>query len=355
MSKELPQNNNKSEEVDLIVFFNLIGNAISKVLIFIASIFKAIFSVLIMLLKTIINNWKTIAGFVLIAAITGYVLEKLKPAVYSSEMLVEPYFDSKFQLVTNINYYNALISGKDYKALENIFNTDSVKVDVKSIKSFKVEPGPETENDRILQYQEFMKRLDSVRKEEITFDDYINNRSIYSGRYFLITANSYKKDVFKDLEAGVNSAFTNNYSKEEFRKRDRLIEIQRENLENQLKEIDSLKDVYIKVIEKESEMKSSSISLGETAFSLQKDKPTTREFELLDKEIGLKNELRALEERKIEDDAVFDVISSFQRVGNEVTSLKERYSIILPILVFIILAVVFLIRRTINYVNNYED
>ena len=32
MSKELPNNQKQNEEVDLIVFFNLIGNAISKVL-----------------------------------------------------------------------------------------------------------------------------------------------------------------------------------------------------------------------------------------------------------------------------------------------------------------------------------
>ena len=354
----LNQSNSKkksNEEVDLVVFFNLIGNAISRVFAFITLFLKSIFSLIISILKIFVVNWKLILGVLVLSFTAGYFIEKTKRSVYSSEMLVEPYYNSKYQLVTNVNYYNALIDSEDYKTLESIFNTDTTKVDVKEIKSFKVEPGPETENDRILQYQEFMQKLDSVRKEEITFNDYIENRSIYSGNFFLITAESYKKDIFKDLETGVNSAFTNNYSKEEFRKKDRLIEIQKQNLEDQLKEIDSLKDVYIKVIEKESQSNSSSLSFGETSFSLQKDKPETREFDLLDKAIDLKNELRALEERRVEEDAVFDVISSFQKVGNPVTSLREKYSIIFPALAFIILAIFFLAKKIIMYVNNYED
>ena len=47
MSQELPSNKNNNEEVDLIVFFNLIGNAFNKAYIFITSIVKSIFTVLI--------------------------------------------------------------------------------------------------------------------------------------------------------------------------------------------------------------------------------------------------------------------------------------------------------------------
>ena len=99
-----PNNNpsNKNEEIDLVVLFNLIGNAFSRFFNFIGSIFKSIFSVVIYALKAIIVNIKIIALVVLLAGILGYVLEKYKTDVYSSQMVVRPYFDSKYQLIKKL-------------------------------------------------------------------------------------------------------------------------------------------------------------------------------------------------------------------------------------------------------------
>lgn len=348
------ESKSKNEEVDLIVFFNLIGKALNKVFVFIASILKAIFSVIIGIIKVIIASWKIILAILIIAGVLGYALEKTKPITYSSEMLVEPYFDSKYQLVTNINYFNALIASGDTQALNAIFNSDTSDLDIRDIKGFKIEPGPETENDRILQYQNFSRRLDSVRKEEINFEEYIENRSIYSGRLFLITAYSSKRDIFKSLEKGVLSAFTNQYSEEEFFKKEQLREIQRQNLLTQLQEIDSLKTFYLRVREDESKKTNKQLKLGDISLSSD-SKSTTREFELLEKENNVRNQLNALEEQKIEQDKVFDVISSFQRVGNQNISILDRYSLIFPILAFMLLCLFYIIKRVIIFAKNYEE
>src|SRR5690606_6582471 len=113
---------NKNEEVDLIVLFNLIGKGFSRFFNFIGSIFKAIFSVFIYALKAIIVNIKIIVVVVLLAGILGFVLESYRKDLYSSQMVVRPYFDSKYQLITNINYYNALISGEDRETLSELFD-----------------------------------------------------------------------------------------------------------------------------------------------------------------------------------------------------------------------------------------
>lgn len=354
MSKELPSNKNTKEEVDLIVFFNLLGNVINKVYAFILSILKALFSSIIYIIKALINGWKIILGILIITATIGYFVERVKPDVYYSEMLVEPYFDSKYQLVTNINYFNALISDKDYKTLEEIFNKEKKSnLDVKDIQGFKVEPGPETENDRILQYQSFMKRLDSVRKEEISFEEYIKNRSIYSGNLFLITAYSGKRDIFKKLEKGVSTAFVNEFSDEEFKKKQQLREIQKENLLTKLKEIDSLKSFYIKVRIDESQNTSKQIKLGDISLS-NASRSTTREYELLEKENKIRDALNALEEQKIQKNKVYDVISSFQGVGNVRSSIFEKYSIIFPCLAFVFLCLFYLAKKIIIFSKNYE-
>src|SRR5690606_36464354 len=195
----------------LVMLFNLIGKAFNRLFNFIGSIFKAIFSVFIYALKAIVNNLKVIGISMLIAVIIGFGLERLQPDVDSSQMLVKPYFDSKYQLVTNINYYNALIKERDVNQLKELFEIS--KDDAEQILSFEINPGPETENDRIVQYDEFIKSIDSVRAQDISFDDFVENSSIYTGDIFEINVMSGKKDIFRSLEKGLNSTFTNTYSK----------------------------------------------------------------------------------------------------------------------------------------------
>lgn len=352
MSKELPSNKNTSEEVDLIVFFNLIGSVFTRFFNFLGSILKLFFSAIIYIIKAFVDNWKLIVGVIIVSGVIGYFLENNKREVYSSDMLVRPYFDSKFQLITNISYFNALIGSEDYKALEYIFHSEDTKVDVKEIKSFKIETGPVTENDKILQYEEFISKVDSIRAQEISFEEYIENRSIYSGDLFLITAESYQKDIFKDLEYGINSAFTNDFSERKKKKENKLYELEKENILENLKEVDSLQRIYIDVLQEETKNPSKDFKLG--GISLQQEKSGTKEYELLEKEIKLREQLRQLEEKAISKDVFVDVISSFQKVGNKVKKLRERYSILFPALAFVLLCLLFVVKKIVIYAKNYE-
>lgn len=352
MSKELPNNQKQNEEVDLIVFFNLIGNAISKVLDFFKDIFKTIFSAIIYALRTLIKSWKIVLGILIIAAGIGYALENSRPTIYSTEMLVEPYFNSKYQLVTNINYFNALIANKEKETLKQIFKVDEDVIN--EVKGFAIEPGPESENDRLLQYEEFINQLDSVRAQEYSYEQFLENRSVYAGKYFLIKASAYKSDVFKDLEEGILSSFTNDYTDKEMKRRDELLEIEKKNLEEQLKQVKELQKVYINVLEKESDNKKSNVTLGELSIST-KDKQTTKEFELLQEEQKLRNSIKRIETEKIEQDVVFELISSFQRVGNVSFSWFEKYSLIFPVLAFVLLVLFFVTKKIITFTLNYEE
>jgi len=346
------KHSNSSEEVDLIVFFNLIGNILNKVFNFINSIFKAIFSLVIYVIKVIIDSWKIILGVIIIAFSLGYILQTMKRPVYSSSMLVRPYFESKYQLINNINYFNSLIGSQDYETIKDIFSIN--EEEVKSIKNFAITPGPENENDKLVEYEEFLKKLDSNRAKDLSFKEFIDNRSIYSSNLFLLTAEAFKKDVFLSLEDGLNSSFSNKYSENKKKTRDSLITLQKDNIKANLREVDSLQQVYINVLKAEAGSKNSTISIGGEALSLPKEKTSTREYELLNKQIELRNKLQKLDEEKVEDDVFFDVISSFQKVGNPVSKLTEKYSIIFPALAFMFMCLFFLVKRVIIYAKNYE-
>ena len=351
MSKDLPQPP-QSEEVDLGQLFKLIGNAFDRLFKFIGSIFKAVFSVVIYTLKVVIDNFKLIALAMVIAGAIGYGLEKSKSDVYASEMLVKPYFDSKYQLVTNINYYNALIAAQDYNQLETIFKIDEEAT--QSLLEFEINPGPETENDRILQYERFIVAIDSVRAQNISFQDYIENRSVYSGDVFQISVKSHKKDIFRSLEDGLNSTFTNTYSVKKMQKRDSLISLDKERVRNSLIQVDSLKQVYIKVMQSESTSNNTPVTLKDGGMAMVQERVKTREYELLDKELQLRQELTRLESQQVEEDVYFDTVSSFQDVGYAYSTIYNKYSLFFPILTFILLSLIFMTYRVVKFVKSYE-
>ncbi|TYB78742.1 hypothetical protein [Bizionia myxarmorum] len=343
---------NNSEEVDLGQLFNGIGNAFSRLINFIVSIFVAIFSVIIYTLRALIVNIKIIIVVMVVAAVIGYAWERTRPAVYSSSMLIRPYFESKFQFVTNIGYYNALLNNGNYGVIADLFAIN--EEEAAAINGFEIEPGPETENEKIVQYNTFLSTMDSTMTQSISYTKFIENRSIYSGDLFQITVHSYKNDIFTKLEEGVTNSFTNSYSLKRMQKRDSLLTIQKNNIVSQLTQVDSLQKIYIKVLEKQSNSQSNEISFGGEGFSLSKDKPNTREYDLLEKEITLRNELRELQEKKVDEDVFFDVISNFQKIGKKTVKWQQRYSILFPIFAFILLCLIYATRKIVKYVKSYE-
>lgn len=351
MSKNL-QDNNSSEEVDLGQLFKAIGNLFDRFIGFISLVFKSIFSYIIFLLKPLVKNIKIISILLVTSSLIGYGLERMKEDTYSSQMIVRPYFDSKYQLVTNINYYNALIQEKDYDQLKGIFNLSYENA--KEILNFEINPGPETENDKLIQYEKFIQGIDSSRAISIEYDDFIDNRSIYNGDKFEIEVISTKKDIFRSLENGLNSTFTNTYSVKKMQKRDSLISIEKSRVISALKEVDSLKKVYIEVMKEESRSNESSSVLTKDGMSLIKEKTNTREYELLEKQIKLRQELSALESKKVEEDVFFDTISSFQDVGTKHKDILDRYIIVFPVFVFLLLILGYFFIKLFKFINEYE-
>lgn len=351
MSKDLPEHS-QSEEVDLGQLFKLIGNLFDRLFQFIQSKLLFVFSIFIFSIKAIIDNFKLIVISMIISGALGYGLEKIKRDVFSSQMLVKPYFESKFQLITNISYYNALIADQDYDQLSNLFEIDKEKS--KELIEFEIKPGPETENDRILEYERFIGAVDSIRAQDISFDKFIENRSMYSGSVFEINVKSFSKNIFKSLEKGLHATFRNEYSMKKMKKRDSLITLDKQRILSSLSQIDSLKSVYMEVLRNESNSNSNQVTLKD-GMSLVQERVKTKEFELLDKDLELRKALNSLESQKVEEDVYFDTLSSFQSVGSRHSSLWGKYSLIFPLITFILLCFISLTNKLVLYVKSYQE
>lgn len=343
------QQNHSSEEVDLGQLFNAIGNLFQRFFNFIGSIFKALFSVFIFLLKALITYFKIIAAVLILAFVIGFALERTKAPTYQSKMLVEPYFDTQFILVDNVNYYNSLIINKDLKSIVQIFEIS--EEEASGLVQFHIEAGPESDTDKLKQYDEFLRTIDTSRADEITYTEFLENRDIYAAQIFEITCRSTNKSGFSKLEKGITKIFDNNFSKRQISKRDQAVAIEKSSIEETLKSIDSTRSAYIRALDQKSN--TSTISLGER-LRVDSGEETSREIELIDKEIELRNRIRSLDQRMVETDKIFEVVSGFPNIGTRVSGLSTNYKFLFPMVAFIILSILFFGIMIIRFVKTYE-
>lgn len=351
MNQEQPSNKNTNEEVDLIVFFNLIGNALNKLLNFVKSIFIGLYRLFIFTIREIFLNIKIIAAVTIIAIIIGYVLDSQKQKVYYSEMFVAPKFQSKYELINNINYYNSLIKVRDVEELSNQFNIN--ETEAKSLVNFEIEIGPESKNEQLESFNGFLKTLDSTTKTKITFEDYLENRNIYTANIFLLRARSLNYKIFKKLEQGLSKSISNEFSDIEKKKRDSVLMLEKENLEQSLVEVRKLKDAYLDVLQKESEKNVVSSNLG-SSLGLQVEKTETKEDQLLTREIEILNKLNAIKKELVVNDEVFEKISSFKEKGLLEDVWYKNYKIILPLLALFLLTLLGSFIKFYKHVINYK-
>lgn len=350
MSEKLPQPP-QSEEVDLGQLFNAIGKLFERLFKFIGSVFKGVFSAFIYILKPFVENFKLVIIAVAITAVLGYIYEKTKKPVYFSEMMVKPYFESKYQLSNNIDYFNTLIGSSNYEELSNIFEIDNLTA--KALVGFDLQAGLETQNDLFIEYDEYIRSIDTSLVNELSYTNYLENRGLLSGNIFTIKAKALKIDVFQKLQEGFRKTFENEFSKHKKMLRDTLAYLDREALNKQLDRLDSIQKTYLEAIKNESKSKNLSLGIG-NGFPLQEEKTVTKEYELYLKEQEIRRTINFLDKKIAEDDTYYDVLYTFDKIGKKENSLKQRYSIVFPLLILTLFILVFLAIKAFHFIKNYE-
>lgn len=358
---------NNSEEVDILQLFDFFEQKIKGVFKGFFLIINRFFSAFIFSLQALQKNIKILGPLLVLSLALGVFLDQKKDTEYSSEMLVQPYFEAKYQLYANIEYYNSLLAEKDFETLKEIFDIELDQA--KEIKGFEMYPGPETENQLRKEYYSFVEditlnQVKSSKKDEeetnttvldVSFDEFVEGRSIYSSDKYMIKAVSSKKDIFKHLEKGLNNSFDNQYSTKNMKKRDSVITLRKQTIEKSIKEIEKLQEVYVDAFKENVKATSSQIKVGDEGFALADSKVETREYELLEKKSKLYEDLRTLQESKVVEDTFFDVISSFPEIGRlESEPFYKKKAILFPVIAFVLFVLCLLSIKSYRFVEKYE-
>ncbi|MEO1032344.1 MAG: hypothetical protein AAFX55_13110, partial [Bacteroidota bacterium] len=160
-------------------------------------------------------------------------------------------------------------------------------------------------------------------------------------------------NIFSNLEKGFIKTFENEYSRKLKRIRDSSLIIKKETYKGELKKIDSLQRIYLEIKQSESEKGEASIGLqGMLPFTQQKT--VTNEFELFQEEMLIRARIRTIEEQMIEESDYYDILSGFEQVGVRHSSVYDKYSIVFPILILMVMIGGYMFYQAFKFIKEYE-
>tara|TARA_B100000780_G_C21091443_1_gene439875 strand:- start:237 stop:1274 length:1038 start_codon:yes stop_codon:yes gene_type:complete len=339
--------NNNEEEVDLGSLFLIIGKGFSKLFNFIGNVFKGFFHFLISILLFIKLHFKKIAIAAFIGGILGAYLEHVNEDKFGSNMLVQPNFKSTNQLYENINYYNDLVEQENVSLLASVFNMDTIKA--AGFKKFEINPVV-NDIDVINAYNKFILFADTLTVKSYDFFKFKKSFTVYDYEIHNISVEATISDIFTGLDEVIISSVENNYYY------NRIKYLTNENLfrtdsllRANLTEVDSLRQVYMRIMLEESKKESSgtNIDFGGT----QKN---TKEIELFETDREINEDLGRISIDIGKQSEVINIISNFKTVGYEIKGITKNLIFILAARSVLLMLLFILLLDLNRYLSNYK-
>ncbi|GAA3625158.1 hypothetical protein [Flavivirga jejuensis] len=358
MSKDLPQIE-QLEEVDLGQLFKLKENAFSNFFHLIGNVFNkllAAFAWLVFFVKKHIIKL-FIAGIT--GVILGIVLEKTSEPIYRSHITVKQNYKTGEYLYNTISYYNDLVK-QDKSALESILGITSDET--RSILNFEIEPAS-GENRKLQEFDKYLQTLDTTLAKTLDYKAFLKNSEDYHHQYQQITIKAKEQNNFKmvflSIMANINS---NAYFKREQRKDLKELTDKASAISKALVKSDTLLAVYQRAIIKLAENNKEPQSKI-TIDANNGNESSTKEFELYNKELELRQQLVEIQRRIDDKEHIIEITSSKQNSGTienkkellgNMLSPKLYYATILTMFTFIVLLWLNFVRLIKKKKSNYK-
>ncbi|PQV49641.1 hypothetical protein CLV33_103279 [Jejuia pallidilutea] len=355
MSKDLPQQPQESEEVDLGQLFKMIGNMFDRVFSFIGSVLNKLFLSFVWIVFFIKKHIIKIIIAGIIGYFYGFFKQNKGEPLYRSTTVIKQNYDTGENLYRAIDYYNELIAEGDSVTLGKVLSIDSSKA--ASLIQLEVE-SVITENDKLKSFDSYTKELDSVVASTVTFENFIKNSKEYHYPVQRIIMKANEKDIFgtvvsKIVDKIVSTDYFRTEQKKDLDELDRL----EKSILTSLEASQDLQTVYKKVLQTTTEKTSGS----QTSIRIDntEDKSVTKEFELYNKDIELRRELVTIQRRKEDKQFIIEIVSSQENQGTidnsrellgKPVNVKTYFAIILMLLASIIL----LTLHSIKFLEQYK-
>jgi hypothetical protein len=331
MQEDLKANNPKQKqenELDLGVFFNLIGKVVRGIGRLFKGFFILLFEGLISLLLFIKRKliWLVIGG--LIGFGFGLYQYLTKGPTYFSDLYVRANFESTRLLYNQIDYYNSLIKENRFVDLAIIFKLP-IK-DVQKLNRFEISPVDNDLEAAKLYRNTFLQQvrtsntslIDTQWAKTIKFKDFKENLEAYDYPLQKIRLYSSLSDVYNKVESGLVASVNGNKDFQQVR--EGMLQIfrnEQEILNRSLLGLDSLRTAYNKNL---TEMASVARTSG-TGIVVTDKNLRSPEIDLYDKELLVKDELINAKKRAIEQQDILQANASFSPVGTKRAEVNQDF------------------------------
>ncbi|CAL2080270.1 conserved hypothetical protein [Tenacibaculum sp. 190524A05c] len=346
MSKQVKDN----EEVDLGSLFVIIGKAFTRIGNFISGIFIGIFRFLIEVLLFLKLNSIKLGIATLIGVLLGVFMEFNSETTYEANLYVKPNFSSSRQLYNNIKFYNDLVKQENSEEIKRIFSISDEEA--KSLKRFDITPII-NENDILTSYDDLTQSIDTSTVKSYSYLKFKNAFTQFDYKVHQITVSATKNDVFSKLdETIIGSIVNNNYFKNLKRtNKDNLLRTD-SLLRTNLKQADSLHEIYKQVLIEQAKKPNSSTSInmdGNNSASINKEQ------ELFNTKVRLNDDLVEVNKNLSEKSEVINIVSNFQPIGHKVKAIQKNKAFQFGLLGFSLMILVLLLLKLNSYLDSYKN
>lgn len=340
----------QQEELDLGKLFTLIGNGFKNMFKAIAVFFQKLFHYLILIIIFFKNHSIKLITAIVIGGIVGYLLDLDKTPKYRSSMIVETNFGSGHRLYNQIEYINNLIGKRDTVAIGKIFDLPPTKTS--KLRNIIIEPY-EPEKNLKQEYDYYIKHTDTIFTfaRDFTIEDFAERMSEPDNRKHKITVISKDYTSFINMGKGIISLAESNYYKNKFNIKKAELNERKRILEEDLRQIDSLRNTYKKVAilnaKKEGEP-STSIDLS------GKRRIANPDIDLFKQREKLLIQMKELNIDILRYNSIINIISNFNK-GKEMDSISRQNWFLGSVLFFTLTLLVILLFKINKYLADYEN
>lgn len=350
----MKQDNNttQQEELDLGKLFQLIGNGIKNIFNGIGRLLKNIFHYFILLILFFKKHALYLGIAAVIGAISGYIYERVEDDYtisFTSEMDVMANYGSAKRLYSQLEYLNNLISKEDSVKIASIFDL-SFK-EAKDLKGFSVEP-IDSDKQMLQNYDRYMQLTDTIYTRGFEFNDFINRKTETDLKNHLITAIASNPNIFLKLKKGFKFLIENEYYKLLHSKTNNLLDFKKEELLNNLKQLDSIRKRYDKVAILQA--KNGANSNSNINFTSRNNKERNLDMDLYYMSNTLIEKIEKIDYEKISHKEILKIVSDFE-YGEEINSIKNKLWFRYSIYGFALSLLIIIGLKFNKYLTNYKQ
>ncbi len=247
---------------------------------------------------------------------------------YSADMTARFNYGSAVTLYGTVDYLNALINDGSVDTLGKIFSISPLSA--ASIMKISVEPVDDALAASDLYREQYLNvdrttlvRMDTFWARTIPFSDFKKNLTRYDMPLQKITITANRADIFAKLQQGIlNEITANTVLRENADIENGLIKDEEKILATSLNGLDTLRTVYnerLRSLAAAKEPGVTNMNLGDKALLAPNP-----ELELYDKMLVMKDELKQVRERSMNNQDVIQVYSPFSKFGKRADFLTQR-------------------------------